>query len=251
MALAPSTAVLGVAVFVAGLAVGPLAPTIVSVAGDRYPRQMGAAIGLLLSIAQIGGMVLPWLTGRATIAYGYRAGLVVPALAAFGVAAGTVLAWQARSRRAGVVRRGDREMTPLVLFDLDGTLVDTTDLILQSFAHAFDAHLPGRLPSRRDLVATFGRSLPAALHELAAESGAADPRIAGRRDAGHLPRLPAPASRHADSAVRRHRGGVVGARTPAAIASASSPARCSTSRDAACACSIWSATSTSRCSTTT
>lgn len=78
-----------------------LAPTIASVAGDRYPRQIGAAIGLLLSIAQLGGMVLPWLTGRATIAYGYRAGLVVPALAAFGVAAGTVLAWQARARRAG------------------------------------------------------------------------------------------------------------------------------------------------------
>ena len=114
--------------------------------------------------------------GRATIAYGYRAGLVVPALAAFGVAAGTVLAWQARARRARRGRRGAGEMTPLVLFDLDGTLVDTTDLILQSFAHAFDAHLPGRLPSRRDLVATFGRSLPAALQELAAENGAADPR---------------------------------------------------------------------------
>jgi fucose permease len=103
MALAPSTSVLAAAVFMAGLAVGPLAPTIVSVAGDRYPRQMGAAIGLLLSIAQIGGMLLPWVTGRATIAYGYRAGLVVPALAAFGVAAGTVMAWQARSRRAGAV----------------------------------------------------------------------------------------------------------------------------------------------------
>lgn len=102
MALAPSTSVLAAAVFIAGLAVGPLAPTIVSVAGDRYPRQMGAAIGLLLSIAQIGGMVLPWLTGRATIAYGYRAGLVVPALAAFGIAAGTVLAWQARARRVNV-----------------------------------------------------------------------------------------------------------------------------------------------------
>ena len=102
MALAPSTSVLATAVFIAGLAVGPLAPTIVSVAGDRYPRQMGAAIGLLLSMAQIGGMVLPWLTGRATIAYGYRAGLVVPALAAFGIAAGTVLTWQARARRVGV-----------------------------------------------------------------------------------------------------------------------------------------------------
>jgi len=102
MALAPSTSALAAAVFVAGLAVGPLGPTIVSVAGDRYPRQMGAAIGLLLSIAQIGGMLLPWLTGRATIAYGYRTGLVVPALAAFGLAAGTALAWQARVRRVAV-----------------------------------------------------------------------------------------------------------------------------------------------------
>jgi pyrophosphatase PpaX len=66
-------------------------------------------------------------------------------------------------------------MSEVLLFDLDGTLVDTTDLILQSFAWAFDAHLPGRLPSRRDLVATFGRSLPAALRELAAEHGAVDP----------------------------------------------------------------------------
>jgi pyrophosphatase PpaX len=67
-------------------------------------------------------------------------------------------------------------MTSLVLFDLDGTLVDTTDLILRSFAHTFDVHLPGRLPARADLVATFGRSLPAALEELAALNGAVDPR---------------------------------------------------------------------------
>ncbi len=66
-------------------------------------------------------------------------------------------------------------MSDVLLFDLDGTLIDTTDLILQSFAWAFDAHLPGRLPSRRDLVATFGRSLPAVLRELAAEHGAHDP----------------------------------------------------------------------------
>lgn len=66
-------------------------------------------------------------------------------------------------------------MKSLVLFDLDGTLVDTTELILQSFAHAFDAHLPGRLPTRADLITTFGRSLPAALLELAILNGAADP----------------------------------------------------------------------------
>ncbi len=70
-------------------------------------------------------------------------------------------------------------MSEALLFDLDGTLIDTTDLILQSFAWAFDRHLPGRLPSRRDLVATFGRSLPAALRELAAECGASDPEALG------------------------------------------------------------------------
>lgn len=103
MALAPTPAALGVAVFIAGFAVGPMAPTIVSVAGDRYPRQMGAAIGLLLSVAQLGGMVLPWLTGRATVAYGYRVGLVVPAVAALGIAIGTALAWRARARRPAMV----------------------------------------------------------------------------------------------------------------------------------------------------
>jgi predicted MFS family arabinose efflux permease len=102
MATAPVPGVLAGAAFLAGFDVGPLAPTIVSVAGDRYPRQMGAAIGVLLSVAQIGGMVLPWLTGQVTIAYGYRAGLTVPALAALGIAAGTLLAWQARARRVPV-----------------------------------------------------------------------------------------------------------------------------------------------------
>lgn len=83
-------------------------------------------------------------------------------------------------------------MSQVVLFDLDGTLVDTTELILQSFAYAFDAHLPGRLPSRADLIATFGRSLPAALRELAVEHGDADPdrlaaeMLATYRDFQHL-----------------------------------------------------------------
>lgn len=80
----------------------------------------------------------------------------------------------------------------MILFDLDGTLVDTTDLILRSFAYAFEHHLPGRLPSREALVATFGRSLPATLDEMAAAEGAADPRGVGQvmlttyRDFQHL-----------------------------------------------------------------
>ena len=63
----------------------------------------------------------------------------------------------------------------MILFDLDGTLVDTTDLILQSFVHTFDVHTPGRAPSREALIATFGRSLPATLREMAREEGAVDP----------------------------------------------------------------------------
>ena len=63
----------------------------------------------------------------------------------------------------------------MILFDLDGTLIDTTDLILRSFACTFDAHLPGRLPPREALVATFGTSLPALLREMAIEADASDP----------------------------------------------------------------------------
>ena len=61
-----------------------------------------------------------------------------------------------------------------VFFDLDGTLVDTTDLILASCAHTFERHL-GTVPSRAALVATFGRSLPEVLLEVAKAAGAADP----------------------------------------------------------------------------
>ena len=67
----------------------------------------------------------------------------------------------------------------MILFDLDGTLIDTTDLILRSFQHAFDRHLPGRLPSRESIVATFGTSLPGVLNEMAAAEGHESPAELG------------------------------------------------------------------------
>jgi pyrophosphatase PpaX len=65
----------------------------------------------------------------------------------------------------------------MILFDLDGTLVDTTELILASFAWTFEHHLPGPLPARDALIHTFGRSLPAVLRELAVEYGNGDPDV--------------------------------------------------------------------------
>jgi hypothetical protein len=59
----------------------------------------------VLSIAQLGGMVLPWLTGKATIAFGYRAGLAVPALAALSIAVGSALVWHTRARRPAMAVR--------------------------------------------------------------------------------------------------------------------------------------------------
>jgi pyrophosphatase PpaX len=67
-------------------------------------------------------------------------------------------------------------MTPeAVLFDLDGTLIDTTDLILASCQHTFARHLKGGCPPREALIATFGRSLPESLLEIAVAEGADDP----------------------------------------------------------------------------
>jgi pyrophosphatase PpaX len=62
-----------------------------------------------------------------------------------------------------------------VLFDLDGTLIDTTELILASCRHTFERHLKARCPSREAIIATFGRSLPELLLELARTEDVNDP----------------------------------------------------------------------------
>ena len=66
-----------------------------------------------------------------------------------------------------------------VLFDLDGTLIDTTDLILASCRHTFERHLQAGCPPRTALIATFGRSLPESLLDARHRRGRA--RSAGVR----------------------------------------------------------------------
>jgi len=64
-----------------------------------------------------------------------------------------------------------------LLFDLDGTLIDTNELILQSFLHTFEKYLPDRKFTREDilpfngppLIETFSSIDPERAEEMMAE----------------------------------------------------------------------------------
>jgi pyrophosphatase PpaX len=62
-----------------------------------------------------------------------------------------------------------------VLFDLDGTLVDTIPLILACYEHTLASHLPGYDPGRRVIIRNLGRSLDDILFDYAQAAGADDP----------------------------------------------------------------------------
>jgi FHS family glucose/mannose:H+ symporter-like MFS transporter len=68
-----------------GLAYGPIFPTTLAIAGDRYPQRAGTVFGLLFSIALIGGMLFPWMVGQFSQRVSVRAGMVVPAVGAIGI----------------------------------------------------------------------------------------------------------------------------------------------------------------------
>ncbi|MBQ3119578.1 MAG: HAD-IA family hydrolase [Peptococcaceae bacterium] len=55
-----------------------------------------------------------------------------------------------------------------VLFDLDGTLIDTSDLIFRSFEYALDTVLHTQIP-REELLWTFGRPLEQIMKNLGGE----------------------------------------------------------------------------------
>jgi len=67
-----------------------------------------------------------------------------------------------------------------VLFDLDGTLVDTIPLIFACYEHTLATHLPGYDPGRRVIVANLGRSLDDILFDYAAAAGVNEPGPASR-----------------------------------------------------------------------
>lgn len=68
-----------------GLSYGPIFPTTLAIAGDRYSERTGTVFGLLFSIALMGGMLFPWTVGEISQRLSVRAGMIVPSLGAVGI----------------------------------------------------------------------------------------------------------------------------------------------------------------------
>ncbi len=67
-----------------------------------------------------------------------------------------------------------------MLFDLDGTLVNTIPLIFACYEHTLSVHLPGFRPARRVIVGNLGRSLDDILYDFAVAAGMAEPGAVSR-----------------------------------------------------------------------
>jgi pyrophosphatase PpaX len=87
-------------------------------------------------------------------------------------------------------------MRPAILFDLDGTLIDSIELILGAARHAF-TDFAGRAPTDEEWRAGIGRPLQTVLREYAPDQAEAD-RLFGRYRAYQL--------EHHDRLVRPYAG---------------------------------------------
>lgn len=68
-----------------------------------------------------------------------------------------------------------------VLFDLDGTLVNTIPLILTCYEHTLSTHLPGFVVPRKVIIGHLGRSLDDILLDYAVAAGVADAAAVSRQ----------------------------------------------------------------------
>ncbi|UCF36971.1 MAG: MFS transporter [Acidobacteriota bacterium] len=68
-----------------GFAMSPIFPTVMGEASGRYPKFSGTVIGALMSIALIGGMLVPWLAGLVVSWYGPGGAFFFPIAGFIGV----------------------------------------------------------------------------------------------------------------------------------------------------------------------
>jgi fucose permease len=92
MIVFPIPPVLVAGPFAAGVAIGVVLATSLALAGDRYPGNPGSLFGLLLTMAQVGGIVLPPLIGVVAEMTGLRLAMSLLVLNGAAIAG---LAWLA------------------------------------------------------------------------------------------------------------------------------------------------------------
>jgi len=70
--LADTPAVAAFGVVLTGLALGGIFPTVLGLAGARFPEHSGTVFGILFTIALSGGMLMPWISGHLAEAAGLQ-----------------------------------------------------------------------------------------------------------------------------------------------------------------------------------
>lgn len=83
---AHSLTALATGVAIIGLSYGPIFPSALAIAGDRYTNT-GTVFGLLFSVALMGGMFSPWMVGQVSQHLSVRTGMLVPLIGAVGICA--------------------------------------------------------------------------------------------------------------------------------------------------------------------
>jgi fucose permease len=81
-----------------GFGLSAIFPTVLGMAGDRFPHETGTVFGAIITVGLIGGIAGPMLGGWAAI-YNPARVLIVPIVAAVGV---VVLAWIVSSRKRSI-----------------------------------------------------------------------------------------------------------------------------------------------------
>jgi len=86
MVTARSPVVLAVGPFAVGVAIALVMPTSLALAGERMAGNPGTLFGVLLTLAQVGGMILPASIGLVADRAGVRPGLAILALSCAAIA---------------------------------------------------------------------------------------------------------------------------------------------------------------------
>lgn len=93
----------GIAVLTIGFCAAAIFPTTLGLAAARFEKHSGSVFGILISVALLGGMTLPWLLGHLAAMFTLRLALLVVIVDALGIVT-TAFLWSSREAAARVSR---------------------------------------------------------------------------------------------------------------------------------------------------